>query len=48
MNDLMTAMFWGGFVMAVPPVAVGVFFMVYMYRRHREEEAERIESAADE
>jgi len=38
MNTLMTAMFWGGVVMAATPVAVGVFFMVYMYRRHQEDE----------
>ena len=40
MNDLMAAMFWGGLVMAVTPVAVGVYFMVYMYRRHQEDRSE--------
>src|SRR5690606_27264016 len=39
MNDLMTAMFWGGLLMAVPPIAVGVYFVTFMYRRLREQQA---------
>lgn len=35
MNDLMVGMFWGGLVMAVPPVAVGVLIAVRLLRHQR-------------
>lgn len=39
MNDLMVGMFWGGFLMAVPPVAIGVALCVMLLRHERENRA---------
>jgi hypothetical protein len=35
MHAMMTGMFWGGVVMAVPPVAMTVAIAVYVFRRER-------------
>lgn len=35
MQDMMTGMFWGGVIMALPPVALSIGVAVYIYRRHR-------------
>jgi hypothetical protein len=38
MNQLMTGMFWGGMVMALPPVllGLGIFAMIYRNRHGRQ------------
>jgi len=42
MHDLMTGMFWGGVVMALPPVLLGVGMFVFaMKQRSRGEERKR-------
>lgn len=41
MHDMMVGMFWGGFVMAIPPVAVGVGIAVFLLREHARERAEK-------
>jgi hypothetical protein len=33
MHELMTGMFWGGVVMALPPVTLGVGIAVFLVRR---------------
>lgn len=33
MHDLMTGMFWGGLVMATPPLLLFIGVAVYAYRR---------------
>lgn len=35
MHALMSGMFWGGVLMALPPVAMTVGIAVYVYRRER-------------
>lgn len=35
MQHMMTGMFWGGVIMALPPVTLGIAVAVYIYRRHR-------------
>jgi hypothetical protein len=35
MQDMMTGMFWGGVVMALPPVALCIGVAIYLYRRYR-------------
>lgn len=41
-HHLMVGMFWGGLVMAVPPTAVGVALVVFIWRQFR---AERVAAA---
>jgi len=36
MHDLMLGMFWGGLLMALPPVAVGVGITVLLVRHQRQ------------
>ena len=36
MHDLMVGMFWGGVVMALPPVALGVGILVFILRKQRQ------------
>jgi len=40
MHELMAGMFWGGLVMALPPVILGVWLVVFLLRRQRHGEAE--------
>lgn len=48
MHDLMLGMFWGGFLMAIPPVAIGVAISVMLIRHEREgRAAERRERSGD-
>lgn len=48
MHDLMTGMFWGGLLMAAPPIAVGVWITVLLLRQQRTElAAERKERGGD-
>jgi hypothetical protein len=35
MNQLMTGMFWGGLVMALPPVILGIWIGAVVFRRYR-------------
>jgi hypothetical protein len=37
MNQLMTGMFWGGMLMSLPPVllGIGIFALIYRNRRPR-------------
>ncbi len=35
MQDMMTGMFWGGVVMALPPVALSIGLAIFLYRRWR-------------
>ncbi len=35
MQSLMTGMFWGGVVMALPPVALGVAIAVFIIKQQR-------------
>lgn len=35
MHALMSGMFWGGVLMALPPVAMTIGIAVYVYRRER-------------
>lgn len=42
----MVAMFWGGVIMALPPVAFSIGIAVYMYRRYRAEKDGRTEEPA--
>lgn len=35
MHDLMVGMFWGGLVMALPPVALGIGALVFFIRQQR-------------
>ena len=42
MHQLMAGMFWGGLVMAIPPVALSVAVVVYLLKQQaREAEAAR-------
>jgi len=36
MHDLMVGMFWAGFVMAIPPIALGVGVLVFILRKQRQ------------
>jgi hypothetical protein len=48
MHNMMVGMFWGGVVMAIPPVALGVWIAVWLIRQQRSQRsAERAESHAD-
>lgn len=42
----MAAMFWGGVIMALPPVALSVGVAAFLYRRYRAEKRGRAEGAA--
>jgi hypothetical protein len=46
MHDLMAGMFWGGVVMALPPVTLGVAILVFVIR-HRLRAAERTRAAGE-
>ena len=46
MDSLMQGMFWGGLVMALPPVAVGVGIAVWAFRRQRADAAAAAEPTA--
>lgn len=35
MHELMVGMFWGGLVMALPPVILSVWLVVLLYQRQR-------------
>lgn len=35
MHSIMVGMFWGGLVMALPPVALGVWIVVFLLRQQR-------------
>jgi hypothetical protein len=35
MHQLMVGMFWGGVVMAIPPILVGIAFVVLLVNQHR-------------
>ena len=49
MNALMTGMFWGGVLMSLPPVALGIWIAWALLRRQREERAaERPEGSGDQ
>ena len=34
-HGAMQGMFWGGLVMAIPPVVLGIVLAIYIYRQHR-------------
>jgi hypothetical protein len=36
MHNLMVGMFWGGVVMALPPVALGIGVLVFVVRKERQ------------
>jgi len=35
MHSMMVGMFWGGVVMALPPVALGIWIVVWLLRQQR-------------
>lgn len=35
MHDLMVGMFWGGLIMALPPLALGIGVAVFVLNRQR-------------
>jgi hypothetical protein len=35
MHDLMVGMFWGGLVMAIPPILVGIAIVAFLLNEHR-------------
>lgn len=41
MQALMTGMFWGGLVMAIPPVAISIGVVVYLLREQAREATKR-------
>jgi hypothetical protein len=45
MHELMAGMFWGGLVMALPPVILGVWLVIFLLRRQRQGEADDREQA---
>lgn len=45
-HDVMAAMFWGGVIMALPPVALSIGVAIYLYRRYRAGKRDRTEEAA--
>ena len=48
MHELMIGMFWGGLLMALPPIAVGVAITVLLIRHQRQTSAaERQERGTD-
>ncbi|MGH7502471.1 MAG: hypothetical protein ACREL7_12030 [Longimicrobiales bacterium] len=47
MHQLMAGMFWGGLVMAIPPIALSIGVVVYL-RRQQAREAEATRDAAGE
>lgn len=49
MHELMVGMFWGGLLMALPPVALGVGVTVLLIRHQRQSSAaERQERGVDQ
>ena len=46
MQNVMTGMFWGGVIMALPPVGMCIGLAVYLYRRRRAEREAAAEEAA--
>jgi hypothetical protein len=40
MNELMVGMFWGGLVMALPPIVLSVWLVVLLYQRQRRDDAD--------
>lgn len=44
-HNLMAAMFWGGVIMALPPVAISVGVAIYLYRQYRAGKRDRAEEA---
>lgn len=47
MHDLMVGMFWGGLVMALPPVILGIVIGVYVLRHLRRERTHPTEHVGD-
>jgi hypothetical protein len=47
MHDLMVGMFWGGLVMALPPVILGIVIGVLVLRHMRNERANPTGRAGD-
>jgi hypothetical protein len=41
MHQLMAGMFWGGLLMAIPPVALSIGVVVYLLREQARETAAR-------
>lgn len=39
MHNLMVGMFWGGVVMALPPIALGIGVLVFVVRKERQAKA---------
>jgi hypothetical protein len=35
MHELMKGMFWGGLVMALPPIILGIWLMALLFQRQR-------------
>lgn len=42
MHELMLGMFWGGMLLAAPPVLLGIGLVVYLWRRRTNEKEEAI------
>lgn len=45
-HNLMAAMFWGGMIMALPPVAISVGVVIYLCRQYRAGQRDRAEEEA--
>jgi hypothetical protein len=45
-HTLMVGMFWGGVLMALPPVALSIGVVIYIWRRQRAARQERVASIA--
>lgn len=41
MHELMAGMFWGGLLMAIPPVALSIGVIAYLLREQAREAAKR-------
>jgi hypothetical protein len=47
-HGMMQGMFWGGLVMAIPPVVLGIGLAIYIWRQHRAVRRAEEERAAAE
>jgi hypothetical protein len=47
MPGIMIGMFWGGMLMALPPIALGVGLVVFIRRQQRAEAATRGKQGSD-
>jgi uncharacterized membrane protein len=47
-HGAMEGMFWGGLVMAIPPVVIGIVLAIYIFRQQRADRTAEEERAAAE